>query len=126
MKGYKMLDAWSSTQSAKKWIVSLKHLSSYNCTVTNLLSIVTELARFTEAVYHYHEHRRSRRGGWRENGNGKYGLWNVEVYRKLQKYLFSVVLSKDSIFHSNSQGQLHKHACSRGVPTQSWVCMRVQ
>jgi len=31
-----------------------------------------------------------------------YGLWNVEVSRKLQKYLFSVVLSKDSIFHSNS------------------------
>jgi len=40
MKGYKMLDAWSSTQSAKKWIVSLKHLSSYSCTVTNLLARV--------------------------------------------------------------------------------------
>ena len=69
-------------------------------------------------------------GGGLGGGGGRghvemvsYGLWNVEVSRKLQKYLFPVVLSKDSIFHSNSQGQLDKHACSRGVPTQSWVCM---
>ena len=90
---YKTLDGWSSTKSAKKWIVSLKYLSSYSCTVTNLLSFITELARFTEAVYHYHEHRRSRGEGGERMAMASYGLWNVEVSRKLQKKLFSVVLS---------------------------------
>ena len=63
----------------QKWIVSLKHLSHYSCTVTNLLSIIIEAARYSAAFYNYLEERlRRRRKRWRlrVNGNGK--LWPME------------------------------------------------